>query len=243
VLQLLLTPRWLAATVLAVLAAGTAFALGAWQWDQAQVSAQAVAERPEDRPVPIGEVLAAHPDGVLPSGILVRATGSYGTDALTADATGVDGGAEMWAVAPIDLDGGAGTFAMVRGLAEPEPSAPRTDPVVVTARVQPPAADPTAGTLTAAELTERGWDPRGYLVLTDQQPVDAEPAEPVSSPLPPPPEPGLRWQNAFYAVQWSLFGVFFGYLWVRFFREDLRAARAGASAADDVTSDGDPARL
>ena len=219
-LRLLLTPRWLGAAVAAILIFLTCLALASWQWTRAHRPARAVTLQTQGI-VPLTDVVTGPADVDFPVGLLARATGHYagaGFVATGADAGGVRG---TWAVSPFAVDGGTGSIAVVRGSDRPKPSVPVQGAAVITGRLQPPAAVPGPGALTAAELRAHGADPRGYLVLTAQEPPDARAAVHVSSPAPAP-ERGLRWQNAVYTVQWMIFGCFALFAWLRFFRDDLR---------------------
>ena len=226
-LRLLLTPRWLAVTLFVIIAFVTCLALGAWQFDRAHQKPRPVALE-DERVVPLADVVEQPADVDFPSGLLVRGTGRYADETFTVRGTDGSGTPGAWAATSIVLDGTGRTLAVVRGAARPAPSAPTTAEVVVTGRLQPPEA---TGGLTATELTARGLDPRGYLVLTDQRPADARPATVVSSPVPLR-SPGLRWQNSVYAVQWWLFGGFAVFAWIRFFRDDLRDQRSEEAAGE-----------
>lgn len=225
-LRLLLTPRWLAATAFVIVALVTCLALGAWQFDRAHKKPVAVAIE-DERVVPLADVLEQPADVDFPSGLLVRGTGRYPGAGYVVRGTDAAGVTAPWAAVTIVLDGTERTVAVVRGQATPVPSPSVSADVVVTGRLQPPAA---GGGLTASALSTRGVDPRGYLVLTDQRPADVRAATPVDSPVPLR-SPGLRWQNSVYAVQWWLFGSFLVFAWIRFFRDDLRERRAAEVAS------------
>lgn len=217
---MLVTPRWLAASVLALLIFLTCLALASWQWTRAHRPVRAVAVQNQSV-VPLTDVVTQPGDDVFPTGLLVRGTGHYAGDGFVATGTNASGVSGTWAVSPFAVDAGTGSIAVVRGSNRPTPSAPVSGAAVITGRLQPPATTPRAGALTAAELRAKGTDPRGYLVLIAQQPVDARPAVLVTSPAPAA-QRGLRWQNAVYTVQWLLFGFFALFAWGRFFRDDLR---------------------
>jgi len=216
VLRLLVTPRWLGLTALALIAVATCFWLSAWQFDRAHRKPRPI-KLADERVVALPDVLASPPELTFPGGLLVRASGRYVDGAFVVAAAD---GHDRWAASAFRVEGSSSSFAVVRGSAKPAPSPPRTDDVVVTGRLQPPAS---AG-LTASALRARGLDPRGYLVLVAQVPVDARPAALVASPVPLR-SPGLRLQNSVYSVQWLMFAGFVVFLWVRFFREDLLERR------------------
>jgi hypothetical protein len=217
VLRLLVTPRWLGLTALALLAVITCVALSVWQFDRAHRKPRPVALA-DEQVVALPDVLGSPPDVAFPSGLLVRASGRYAGGAFVVPAASGPG---RWTASSFTPVATTRPVAVVRGSAVPAASPPRTDDVVVTGRLQPPASTG----LTAAALRARGLDPRGYVVLTSQVPADARPAVVVASPVPLR-SPGLRWQNTIYAVQWMMFAGFFVFLWVRFFREELAESRA-----------------
>ncbi|WP_125773704.1 SURF1 family protein [Antribacter gilvus] len=75
----------------------------------------------------------------------------------------------------------------------------------------------------------------GYVVLSDATP---SPAEDGPALLPRPTldgGSGVNLQNAFYALQWWVFGAFAVALWVRMVRDDMAGGRRGGDAADPGT--------
>lgn len=224
-LRLLVTSRWLAATVFVLIAVPACVRLGIWQWDRAHQKPR-VLSASEERAVPMAEVLDGRPaDLAFPTGLLVRATGHYDSAQQTVRGVDASGTAAPWLVSPLAVDVQPVRLAAVRGVAAPPLQTPVAGDVVVTGRLQPPAPATVKDGLTAEALTTDGFDPRGYLVVVDQQPSEARAATPVTAVPPPPSSPGLRWQNSMYAAQWWIFGCFFVFAWVRFFREDLRVSR------------------
>jgi cytochrome oxidase assembly protein ShyY1 len=235
VLRRLLSGKWVALTLLAVLLINTMVLLGRWQWHRAQ-------PRPDpgalNRP-PVALSTLARPGQRLPTyaaGQLVEASGSYDADyQLLAPGRRVAETSGSWVLTPLRLADGA-AILVVRGLADtPGRAVPVPTGVVdVTGRLQPDerpatgaAAGPAGGsgvpTVDAVALASRSPYPLldGYLVLTGQRPTaDASGLVPVPAALPPPRDTGLHPVNLAYALQWWVFAAFVAVGWWRMLRDD-----------------------
>lgn len=254
-------PRLLGILVLLLLAAALCGRLGVWQLDRAYERAalaaqQEAAEAAATGPAALGELLA--PQETFPGELVGRqawVTGTYeaagqrlvagraldgrtGYLVLTPLRVSDDGtGGDSWAGLS-----GAPVVAVVRGWV---PSA--TTPVDV------PSGDVrVAGWLQAGEATSdaaplpdgqvdrialgalvQEWGGpiySGYLV--------ASPADDGLGQLPRPVIDGgsdVNLQNAFYALQWWVFGGFAVVLWVRLVRDEMAGGRRGGRADDPGT--------
>lgn len=230
-LRVLLSPRWVAVTLLMVAAVVVCAGLGRWQWDRATPETTVdVTREGASGLTAILDRVEAGGEGV-PPGALVRASGRYDVDA-TEVVPGVDPADARtgdWVVTPLVLDDGRQVL-VVRGWSpagtggtDPDPGTdpdtrteaavrPTSDDVVITGRLQPPAA---------------GVDEQ-FVALTDQRPRDAQGVlDPVEFPVPQQTETDLRLINAMYALQWWIFAVFWVYLWWREVRSELGRDQLG----------------
>lgn len=234
--RLLLTPKWIGLTLL-VIGVSALFAFAStWQYTRAldQVNAQRVANA---RPAPIGELVPAA--GELPNSSLGRTaalSGRYTAHVWVPGRASAAGEPGVWLVSGLD-DGSGVLTAVLRGWL-PQPRLPDDPgPVTVAGIVSSeenfyPEAAPTGpgevATITDAGLAAAFDQPvrPGYVVLTEQEP-NLGPRDPA--PVPPvfgaADSVGFPWQNAGYALQWVVFIGFVGFMYWRFLRDDLRAAR------------------
>jgi cytochrome oxidase assembly protein ShyY1 len=250
----LLTPRWVALTLLAVVLVAACVRLGFWQLDRAravQDSQRAVADAPT---APLEDVTT--PQGDLPGvavGRSVRVTGEYvprtflvagrTRDGSTGGGSGADG---SWVVSVLRTASGAGVVVVrgwVAGTPTPPP-APATGEVTVTGRLassETPGGDLTPGTTLPADQLPAVdavdvmryvdfplYD--GYLVAADQQPPDPAALGPVAPPRAVSQVPGFYGQHLAYVVLWWLFGLFVIAFWVRLLRDDLAEDRPEPAA-------------
>lgn len=239
----LLTPRWIAATAVA-LATLVAFGfLSHWQWDRANRDQDAAAAGADPAPVDVATVLGVDPLPADSYGRRVSATGSY-------DAAGqrvVVRGDTYWVVTPLLPQSGP-AIPVVRGvLTAPTAPAPPPGTVTVVGRVEPYDGDPgtqpsdaglPAGQLprlTGSLLTDAvgGEVTGGWVAMTSQQPGSTLPA--VTAPSSPQAGSHLYWQNVTYAVQWLLFAAFVAFLWWRWFRDELREREPDRAAEPSRT--------
>lgn len=242
-----LTARWIAWHV-AVAVIAIAFAVfGHWQL--------AAYERPATpsgtgRPVDLHEV--ATPGASLPDrsvGQPVRVTGRYdGSRQLLVPARELEGRSGFHVVTPLRT--AAGVVAVNRGWVSiamrsgpPVPAGPVTvtgllqsseneseagvDPLVPLPRGQVPYVSTVelqdALPYRPAELYD------GYVLLTAQEPADAQAPRPV--PPKAPAEGSGRWRNLAYAVQWWVFAAAAIFFWASTIR---RAAQDRRSSAENV---------
>ena len=227
---MLATGKWIALTILLVVAIVAFGALSVWQWQRAQ------RDREEAAPVPASDVFTSgQPLGTSSYGTPVTASGTY--DA--AHQLLVKHGASWWVVTPLRTDGEA--LPVARGVV----SSP-DDPVVhdvtsgtvtVTGFAEPFDGDPgtssslptgQADRLTSAALSLPYDAAGGWIALTAQQPAPAVAFTPVTPPFGPSTGAPLRLQNLSYALQWLIFAGFALFVWWRALRDDL-ADEAGAA--------------
>lgn len=244
-LRLLRTPKWIAFTLVVLLAAAVFAAASSWQYTRAmdQVNAQ----RAEQAAVaPVEELVpaagSAVPDASL--GRLAEVSGEYVADAWVVNRASPEGEPGYWLVSAVD-DGSGTWTAVLRGWVPSDLPLADTGPITVTGRVHSDenfyaeVASPGDGLLvsiTGAGLAEE-WDRAvrpGYLVLTESDP-SLTAADPV--PVPPvfgaAPGGGFPLQNAAYALQWIIFIGFAGFMYVRWFRDDLARLREEAEGEPD----------
>jgi cytochrome oxidase assembly protein ShyY1 len=237
-LRVLVTPRWIALTAVALTAATACVLLGRWQWfraidtmaaDRASLAAVIpLAEAaPEGRPLPASSI-----------GRRVTAVGILDVDrsVLVTDRVGPASAAGEWVLSPLVLPDGR-VVAVVRGwVADAQSPAVRAAvpvPVDVAGVLQPfetfyaEAPVQPDGTLLAVNerVIRQVWGSTalvpGMLILATQSPASS----PVPVPVPPtigPPAAGLPLSNFFYAIQWWLFGAFALAMWARWWRLDAR---------------------
>lgn len=232
-LQLLLTRRWLALTLIAVAVLVGFALLSHWQWDRAHRADLASAASIDPAPVAVAELVSADPVAAPAYGRLVTVRGEY----AAAGQRLVPRGDVYWVVTP--MRAGAGLVVpVVRGtVTTADAPPPPAGEVSVQGRVEPYEGDP--GTQPSDAGLPPGQLPRlapsalagvvdgplagGWVALTVQEPTSALPL--VMGPSSPEAPPELRWQNATYAVQWVLFAAFVAFLWQRWFRDELRERR------------------
>lgn len=266
--RFLLTPRWLAVSVLALLAVPFCVFMGSWQLSRFEVRVdQHKAAKHDERenavatPVPLSRVL---PDtraqvGADDSGRLVSATGRYdaGHQLLIPDRT-LDGHDGFYVLTPLRVGGGA-ALPVVRGWLPGDASAAArsgsvpavpTGQVTVTGALQYPETTDTSG------VNARGALPSGQLgmisaaSLVNVLPYSvysgwitaAHPPAPLKA-VPPAavPNSGLdvkAFQNLGYTGQWFVFAGFVVFMWFRLAR---REAEARADAALGLLPEDGPA--
>lgn len=244
VARILLTPKWIGLTLLAVVLIGAFSWLGSWQWSRSKV--QPVVDSSD--PVATDSRLLVSlyfpgqpvPDEVVGAPVTTR--GTYdATHQLILPGRTVDGVRGSWVLTPL-LVSDQDAIPVVRGWVPGTPAA--TDVPVPAGRVRvtgwletsesdalrplEPLPDDQIGIVSSAELLSR-WPYQlyqGYVVLDAQ-----EPASDLTAVLPPaaqPPPTGIRWQNWGYAWQWWIFAGFVVFFWVRMLNEDLADARTSA---------------
>lgn len=262
-IYLLTRPGMFLLHVPAVLAVVAAVLLGNWQLGAWQMHREdRAAELVHADPVPLADVLgrdAPFPgDGV---GRPVTMTGRWLPDDLTyiADHQN-DGRSGYWVVVPLLTCGDGGTGC-------PKPSAmpvvlgwsatvadaakPPTGEAEVTGWLQPgesdggPDDDPTDRVLPAlriADLLQRVQQDLygGFVILEEPAAARGGMAAVTPDSLPKPPT-STALRNFLYGVEWYLFGGFAVFLWWRWSRDELAAARARIAAEDAEDAGGPPA--
>jgi len=258
VYRFLLTPRWLAVSLLALLAVPVCVFMGSWQLsrfevrvDQHRDARQGERKTAAAAPVPLSRVLPGTRATVQgdDSGRIVSATGRYdaGHQLLIPHRT-LDRHDGFYVLTPLRLADGA-ALPVVRGWlpgdasaaerAGAVPAAP-TGQVTVSGALQYPETTDTTGVDTSGVLPtgQLGIISAASLVNVLPYPVyggwitAAHPAAPLKA-VPPaaPPNSGLdlkAFQNLGYTGQWFVFAGFVVFMWFRFVR---REAEARADAA------------
>jgi cytochrome oxidase assembly protein ShyY1 len=255
----LLTPRWLGLFALLLVVGASCWWLGRWQWDQAR--SEVVRSPPPGVVTLTGVHAVGEPVQTGDAGRLVRVAGTFDADrqAVVVDREN-DGQQGSWVVTALRIRVGdeeagadAALIPVVRGwlpegYAMPEPPTGRQQ---VTGALEPSESDglrvrsrdplPTGQLeiISSAELLSL-WEPplyQGFVI--QQRPLPTPPLEVVA----PPSRVSVvtDWQNAAYAIQWWLFGLFaifwFGRM-VRMESED-RAAALDTMGEVDATSAGE----
>lgn len=177
------------------------------------------------------------------------------------DGTGRTG---YWLVTPLDVEGNDSAIPVVRGWVatptDPAPPAPDADPVALTGWLQPSEGrglvdddpgDDVLPELRIASLTQRvGMDLYSAFVVADAERTDdpavasAAAADDAAgarlAPVRPDdlPDVGVftALRNLLYAGEWWVFAVFAAFIWWRFCRDELLAARRGSDEDDPIGS-------
>jgi cytochrome oxidase assembly protein ShyY1 len=235
VLRAVLTPRWLGLHTLLVGLLVAFGALGHWQLDRAREEAKP--RSGADKPT-IALVDLVDPAGSVPPsqiGRRVTASGVYDpAHQLLVTGRTLRGQAGYWVLTPLRTDTGAAVMVVRGWVANPRDPAVRTPSgtVEVTGRLQPaeplggPAAEPETQitSITTTDLIQRLpydiYD--GYVVLSAQSPAAGPAPARVEAPLRAAPRSTFPLQNAAYAVQWWVFGLFALAFWWRMVRDTLR---------------------
>ena len=221
---MLATGKWIALTILLVVAIGAFGALSLWQWQRAQ------RDRVEPSPVPASDVLVAgQPLATTSYGLPVVASGAY--DA--AHQILVQRGSSFWVVTPLRAASGAAlpvARAVVTGPDDPAVRDVTAGTITVTGYAQPFDGDPgTPSSLPAGQsdrLTAAALDlpysvVGGWVAMSSQQPAPAVAAPLVPPPFGPSTGSPLRLQNLSYALQWLIFAAFAVFVWWRALRDDV----------------------
>ena len=264
-LRLMVRPSMFLLHVPAVLAVVVAVLLGNWQLGAWQMHREArTAELTDLAPVPLEEVLG--PDDPFPSkgvGRPVRMTGEW----LTQDVVHVSGrqheGAEgFWTVVPLLTCGTDDTAAGVGGCADPSamPVVTGWSATVAAAPAAPAGSDTVTGWLQPGEGSAPDDDPDdevlpavrvadllqrvdedlygGFVILESPGEARGTAAAVTPESLPEAPSStGLR--NFLYGIEWWLFAGFAVFLWWRWTRDEVVAARERSTGVTSVAAAGD----
>lgn len=242
-MRLLVTPKWVALTVVLLVAIGGFGWLGSWQWSRVHQQAAPESVVQQGQPVELESLYAPGepvPDGAV--GRPVSLTGEYDAANQLLVPNRVNAGRSgLWVLTPLVLSGGA-VVPVVRGwVAQPAPDdgslSPPGGSVDVTGwltgpesdglRAQAPDVLPDGqiAIVSSAELISL-WEGelyQGFVLLEGQQPAsDLATVDPPALAT----VEGLSWQSLAYAVQWWLFAAFAIFFWWRMLQSDL-AERAG----------------
>jgi cytochrome oxidase assembly protein ShyY1 len=247
VYRFLLQRRWVALTVLALVAVPTCVALGQWQlhrYHQRHAANQVLHRSMNAAPVPVEQLTGPDRD-VTPRDRwrAVVATGTYDTQhELLARNRSQDGRPGFYVVTPLRT--ASGTAVLVNrgwvGLADtatarPDVPAPPAGDVTVTGRIRPSETRKSSGIrdragapagqiyLISTETISAGLPyplDRAIVELTGQQPAARTAPEPV-----PPPEDQDEGMNLSYFVQWNLFAAAGVVTWVLLVWREVRSRR------------------
>lgn len=250
--KFLLTPRWLALHLAAVVITCGFAALGWWQLGVYQESQARLAER-DQAPVPVNTVATA---GQPLAGAADRAVSAGGVydDELVVPARVHDGVLGAYAVAVLDT--GDGKLVVLRGWehdADDIAPAPAGDVVVtghlLTAEVpqQATGADPAPNGQVrylspdpVAEVTGREQHEfiDGYLLASSETPEPADPPERLDVSKVSPIRDVSPWQNLSYWAQWWVFAAAVPVFWFSFVRAALKTR--GSPPDPDVQPELEP---
>jgi cytochrome oxidase assembly protein ShyY1 len=253
-------PRWVAATLVTLLAIAAFIGLGSWQWHRAKTrDTPHTVNLAEAAPVPVAAALGT--STTVEPGAPVRsvtAAGHYdGAHQVLAPGRSLGGRDGTYVLTPLlGVDGlGAKGLVVLRGWVPGRPArapVPPSGSVRITGWLAPsedadtpvaadlPAVLPAGQvtTLTTARLLSqvpyRLVD--GYVGLRTQSPASSLTAVPA----PPPPKPGIHWsvQSLSYAIEWWFFALAAVWMWVTAVRRERRSALAppGPPGAQPRTS-------
>jgi cytochrome oxidase assembly protein ShyY1 len=240
VLRFLLTPRWLALHLAAVVITSGFVALGWWQLEVYQES-QSRQEARDRSPVALSTVAATGQPLGEAVDRPVTATGSY-RDELVVPARVHEGILGAYALATLDT--GDGLVVVLRGWkhdAADIAAAPDGEVVItghlVSAEVPAQATGPRpipAGQVSyispdaVAEATGRGTSEfyDGYLVAANERPPPAAAPERIEVSLVAPIRDVSPWQNLSYWAQWWVFAGAVLIFWASFVRAGLKKPRS-----------------
>jgi cytochrome oxidase assembly protein ShyY1 len=245
-----LAPRYWGAHLLALLLVGTAVGLGFWQLDAWQTRRASEAEDlTRLDPVPLAEAMG--PDDPFPGdrvGQPVVVEGTWLPDAtFFVDGREHDGRPGYWVVTPLAVGGGDGpALLVVRGWTPDRAQAPAapTGTASLVAWLQPPEGrtvtddDPDDDVLpqvrVADALQRVDRDLYGaYGVVADQVAEGDWPSgdravndgtgglEPAGLDQLPPAGRFTAVRNLLYAIEWWVFGLFAGFIWWRWVRDEV----------------------
>jgi cytochrome oxidase assembly protein ShyY1 len=248
----LLTPRLLAAHLLALVCVASAGLLGYWQYDAwGERRAAERVDLTEREPVPLAEVMG--PDDPFPGdrvGQPVLLSGTWLPDSTVyvsdREHAGEDG---FWVVTPLSSgDADAPALPVVRGWvaevdAAPEPPSGAADvvgwlqPTEGAGEPDPDPADDVLPQVRTADLVQHvDQDLYGAYAVIDPRAPATNPGtgglEPAD--LEELPQVGrfTALRNLLYAFEWWVFGGFAAFMWWRYVR-DVTAAREPQPAPDD----------
>ena len=221
-------PKWIAALVLAVVAAGVFAALGQWQLERS-IAEATIVERDTENTVPLESIAA--PQSVVTtnaSGRMVSLECSFveGDDLVITNRPS-SGGTGSWLVRHCTTPQGASLAVAVGWSPEtitPSEIADSATPLVgrYVPTESPQQSDFRSGERSALAVPEllNLWSKPGpvyggYLVLAEAPEglLTIGTQAPVT-------ERQLNWLNLFYAAEWAIFGVFALYLWYRLVKDE-----------------------
>jgi len=223
----LLTGRWVAFSIVCIVAFAVLLGLAQWQW----AAAQSHNRGPSTKISPVDTIVTL--DGGVPGnavGSLVSASGTYvATTQVRIAGQHVGGRSVDWVVTALRESSGI-LVAVARGYVEagaPLPTPP-TGTVVVVSALQ--AADNSGAgnspmtSVSTLALTSQ-WRQRmrdGYIVVKHSQPAQSGVATIPSSAIHV--HRGLPvWRNVAYAIQWLMFAGFVVFFWFRVSRDQVRS--------------------
>jgi cytochrome oxidase assembly protein ShyY1 len=245
--RVLCTRRWLGLSAVAIVLTTACALLGRWQYARSYRPVDGYGQEPAAVSLDALDS-ARHRLTAAVVGRQVRFSGYYLTDEQRLIRGHKIGGSPvLWVATPLRLSDGS-TIEVVRGWISSVSRALESPPstfVHVTGRIQllqrspkgTTSAGPRYATAIDGALLRRLPPPvrAGYVVRTAQSPPDPLSLQPVPSQ---PPRirtvvKRLYLLNAFYSVQWWVFGVLVIVAWFRLFRADIRGGRALPVAGDE----------
>lgn len=251
-MSLPLAPRWWPAHLLALTAAAVAAWLGVWQWQTWETHRAAVAsDLTRVAPIPLEAALG--PDDPFPGNQVGQPVVLDGTwvpsGTVFVSGRPLDGRDGVWAVTPLEVDGGGGAaLLVVRGWAPapeqtPPPPTGRAElvgwlqPAEGTGAVDMDPTDDVLPQLRIADAIQHVDQDLygGYAVVADRGAPGAWPIgdravnpgtdglEPIGPPRPLPVGRLTSLRNLLYALEWWVFGGFAVFLWWRYLADQTRA--------------------
>lgn len=257
-------PRWLGLFGIVVAVMVCFGMLGLWQLNVARdkASAEQVRSAPIRPVVDVGSLLTPH--GPFPldgTGRRITATGRYdGPGQVLVTPRRLRGVPGYWVVTPLVVRSTGARIAVVRGFVT-DPGlalAPRPASEVTVSGTLASGESPTSehagpalpdGQLAVLDLSllVNRWPGNLYnafVFATAERPDVTSVAAPAMQRVPPPAlvGAGLSWRNAAYALQWWVFALFAGYMWLRMVRDDYDDSRSLGNSLGDVDDALDPDR-
>lgn len=237
-LRTILTPKWLALTLVLLLAIAACIMLGRWQWQRTSdiLAAEAVAAA---APVGLEQVSVRGEELSAESiGRPVVAEGEFaGAQVLVLHRMSDAGEPGSWVLASLELDDGS-IIGIIRGWIPGgvDPPPPPVGRVRLSGILHPPEPfypDAVTAPGTAVAISDQvmssAWGAvtrTGFLVLTNQLPSSSRSGLQSVSPTVRTGDVAFPLQNFFYAFQWWIFALFAIVLYARWLWLDLRDGEA-----------------
>ena len=260
-IPVLLRPVALGAHLVALVLTATAVSLGLWQlgtWSNHREDASA--EAISGDPVPLIETMGADDPFMSEDvGRPVTVSGEWLSEHTVyvreRDHDGVEG---YWTLTMLAVDGSESAVPVVRGWSEsidPRPAQPQGRAEVVgwlqptegrKGMVDDDGSDDVIPQVRIGDLVQHvDRDLYGAYVLVDHEAQSVNPATAGLAAIDLEQVPQVSattgWRNFLYAVEWWIFASFVVFIWARWCRDEVLAARAPGAAGTDPTSGSDDA--